>query len=322
MKKTMTLALASLALAASFGAQAAQWPDKPVKIVVPYPPGGNVDTAARVIAPGLEQAFGQSFIVENRPGAGGMIAAEYVARSEPDGYTLFMAANGPLLYSPLIFGRHSYTWKKDFVPISTVSLTPMVLEVNPSLSVKTVGELIALAKKEPGKLNMASPGAGTSNHLLSELLQAKSGATWTTVHYKGNAPATTDLLAGQVQFAFDQVSVALPFIKEHKLRPLAVSSEHRLPQLPDVPTLEESGLKGVHAETFTGLLAPAGTPQDIANRVSAALQKILREKKVVQKFDAIGAQAQASTPEQFVQRLQHEDSVWIPVIKNAHISAR
>ena len=322
MKKIMTLALASLALAASVGTQAAQWPDKPVKIVVPYPPGGNVDTAARVIAPGLEQAFGQSFIVENRPGAGGMIAAEYVARSEPDGYTLLMASNGPLLYSPLIFGRHSYTWKKDFVPISTVSLTPMVLEVNPSLPIKTLGELIALAKKEPGKLNMASPGAGTSNHLLSELLQAKTGASWTTVHYKGNAPATTDLLAGQVQFAFDQVSVALPFIKEHKLRPLAVSSEQRLPQLPAVPTLEEAGLKGVHAETFTGLLAPAGTPQDIANRISAALQKILREKKVVQKFDAIGAQAQASTPEQFVQRLQHEDSVWIPVIKNAHISAR
>jgi tripartite-type tricarboxylate transporter receptor subunit TctC len=322
MKKIMTLALASLALAASVGAQAAQWPDKPVKIVVPYPPGGNVDTAARVIAPGLQEAFGQSFIVENRPGAGGMIAAEYVARSEPDGYTLFMAANGPLLYSPLIFGRHSYTWKKDFVPISTVSLTPMVLEVNPSVPIKSVGELVAMAKKEPGKLNMASPGAGTSNHLLSELLQAKTGATWTTIHYKGNAPATTDLLAGQVQFAFDQVSVALPFIKEHKLRPLAVSSEQRLPQLPDVPTLEESGLKGVHAETFTGLLAPAGTPQDIANRVSAALQKILQEKNVVQKFDAIGARAQASTPEQFVQRLQHEDSVWIPVIKNAHISAR
>lgn len=322
MKKIVTLALASLALAASVGAQAAQWPDKPVKIVVPYPPGGNVDTAARVIAPGLEQAFGQSFIVENRPGAGGMIAAEYVARSDPDGYTLFMAANGPLLYSPLIFGRKAYTWKKDFVPISTVSLTPMVLEVNPSLPVKSVGELIALAKKDPGKLNMASPGAGTSNHLLSELLQAKTGARWTTIHYKGNAPATTDLLAGQVQFAFDQVSVALPFIKEHKLRPLAVSSEQRLPQLPDVPTLEEAGLKGVHAETFTGLLAPAGTPQDIANRISAALQKILQDKKVTQKFDAIGAQAQASTPEQFAQRLQHEDSIWIPVIKNAHINAR
>lgn len=322
MKKIVTLALASLALAASVGAQAAQWPDKPVKIVVPYPPGGNVDTAARVIAPGLEQAFGQSFIVENRPGAGGMIAAEYVARSDPDGYTLFMAANGPLLYSPLIFGRHSYSWKKDFVPISTVSLTPMVLEVNPSLPVKSVSELIALAKKDPGKLNMASPGAGTSNHLLSELLQAKTGARWTTIHYKGNAPATTDLLAGQVQFAFDQVSVALPFIKEHKLRPLAVSSEQRLPQLPDVPTLEEAGLKGVHAETFTGLLAPAGTPQDIANRISAALQKILQDQKVVQKFDAIGAQAQASTPEQFAQRLQHEDSIWIPVIKNAHINAR
>jgi tripartite-type tricarboxylate transporter receptor subunit TctC len=322
MKKIVTLALASLALAASVGAQAAQWPDKPVKIVVPYPPGGNVDTAARVIAPGLEQAFGQSFIVENRPGAGGMIAAEYVARSDPDGYTLFMAANGPLLYSPLIFGRKAYTWKKDFVPISTVSLTPMVLEVNPSLPVKSVSELIAMAKKDPGKLNMASPGAGTSNHLLSELLQAKTGARWTTIHYKGNAPATTDLLAGQVQFAFDQVSVALPFIKEHKLRPLAVSSEQRLPQLPDVPTLEEAGLKGVHAETFTGLLAPAGTPQDIANRISAALQKILQDKKVTQKFDAIGAQAQASTPEQFAQRLQHEDSIWIPVIKNAHINAR
>lgn len=186
------------------------WPDKPVKIVVPYPPGGNVDVAARLISPGLQAAFGQPFIVENKPGAGGMIAGEQVARAEPDGYTLFMAANGPLLFSPLIFKRQAYKWDKDFEPISSVSYTPLVLQVRPGLPVKTLGELLALARKEPGKLNMASPGAGTTNHLVSELLQSLTGARWTTAQYKGNAPATTDLLGGQVDFNFDQISVSLP----------------------------------------------------------------------------------------------------------------
>lgn len=317
MNKFVLLA-ASLALACSAGAQAAQWPTQPVKIVVPYPPGGNVDVAARIIAPGLQKAFGQPFIVENKPGAGGMIAGEYVARAAPDGYTLFLAANGPLLYSPLIFGRTPYLWNKSFEPISSVSFTPMVLQVRPNLPVKSLGELIALAKKEPGKLNMASPGAGTSNHLVSELLQSITGAHWTTVQYKGNAPALTDLLGGQVDFDFDQVSVALPFIKKGQLRPLAVTTEKRVKSLPDVPTMEEAGVKMV-ATTFTGLLAPKGTPKEIVDRLSAALHKVLKQQDVIDKFDHLGAEARATTPQEFTAYLAAEDARWTPVIKRANI---
>ena len=227
MNRTALRACATVALTVLTSMAHAAWPDKPVKIVVPYPPGGNVDVAARLIAPGLQAGLGQPFIVENKPGAGGMIAGEQVARSEPDGYTLFMAANGPLLFSPLIFKRDAYKWDRDFAPISSVSYTPLVLQVRPELKAKNLEELLALAKKEPGKLNMASPGAGTTNHLVSELLQSLTGARWTTAQYKGNAPATTDLLGGQVDFNFDQISVALPYVKEGRLRALPSDSPAR-----------------------------------------------------------------------------------------------
>lgn len=322
MKQLCKLVVASLALVLAAGAHAQNWPTKPVRIVVPYPPGGNVDTAARVIAPGLQEALGQPFIVENKAGAGGMIAGEHVAKSEPDGHTLFLAANGPLLFSPLIFNRTPYHWEKDFVPISSVSFTPLVLQVHPSVPAKTLGELLALARKEPGKLMMASPGAGTTNHLVSELLQSLTGAKWTTVHYKGNAPATFDLNGGQTQFNFDQVSVALPYIKEGKLRALAVTTEKRVASLPDVPTFAEAGVKGMEAATFTGLLAPAGTPKDIVDKLSVALGKVLKDKQVIEKFDALGAEARGSTPEEFHRYLKKEDATWTPVIKRANINAK
>ncbi|ARP85415.1 Bug family tripartite tricarboxylate transporter substrate binding protein [Bordetella genomosp. 9] len=327
MKRLIPGSLAVLAAAAALAAacpapvQAADWPQKPVRIVVPYPPGGNVDVAARIIAPGLQAAFGQPFIVDNKGGAGGMIAAEDVARSAPDGYTLFLAANGPLLFSPVIFGRASYRWDKDFVPISSVSFTPLVLQVKPSLPVKSVQELLAMARKDPGKLTMASPGAGTTNHLVSELLQSLTGAHWTTAHYKGNAPATTDLLGGQVDFNFDQLSVSLPYIKDGKLRPLAVTTSERLPALPDVPTFAQAGVSGMEASTFTGLLAPKGTPDDIVKRLSQALEKILKQKDVVERFDALGAQARGSSPQAFHDYLAKEDARWTPIIKNAGITA-
>lgn len=313
--------VASLALLAAAPALAQKWPDKPVHLIVPYPPGGNVDVAARIVAPGLQEAFGQVFLVENKAGAGGMIAGEYVAKSVPDGYTLFFTANGPLLFSPVIFGRAAYQWDKDFLPISSVSFTPLVLQVSPSVPAKTLAELIALAKKDPGKLLMASPGAGTTNHLVSELLQGITGASWTTVHYKGNSPATTDLLGGQVQFNFDQVSVSLPFIKQGKVRALAITTAKRFPSLPEVPTFAEAGVKGMEAATFTGVVAPKGTPQDIINRVSAALARILQDPAVVAKFAALGAEARATTPAEFTAYLKAEDSKWIPVIKRAHITA-
>lgn len=317
-QKIMLAALAMLTISA----QAAEWPTQPVQIVVPYPPGGNVDVAARLIAPGLEKRFGQPFVVENRAGAGGLIAGEYVARAKPDGNTLFMAANGPLLFSPIIFNRPAYHWKKDFEPISTVSLTPMVMQAHPSLPANTFQELIDYAKKNPEKLNMASPGAGTSNHLVSELLMKETGAKWVTVHYKGNAPATTDLIGGQVDFNFDQLSVALPFIKEGKVKPLAVTSDKRIPSLSNVPTIKETGLDGFVAYTFTGLLAPKGTPSDVVERISAALKEILAEPAIVKRFQSMGAEARSATPEQFRDYIEAEDKRWTPIIQSVGIDAK
>ncbi len=311
--------LAALTLATS--AQAA-WPDKPVRLVVPYPPGGNVDGAARIISQELQTTFKQPFVVENKAGAGGMIAGEYVAKSAPDGYTYFMGANGPILFAPLIFKRNVYHWKQDFVPVSTVSFTSLVLQVHPSVPYKTIGAFLEAARRKDNNITMASPGAGTTNHLVSEYLQQVGGLHWTTVHYKGNAPATTDLLGGQVQFNFDQLSVSLPFIQQGKVRALAVTSPERLPQLPDLPTFAESGFKDFSAETFTGLLAPRGTPPDIVQKLSEALVKILADKAVQAKFQALGSEGRGSTPQQFTDILTREDDRWTPIIKQANISAQ
>jgi len=316
--RTTVFLLCALFPAAS-SAQA--FPDRPVRLVVPYPPGGNVDSAARIVSTKLQDALGQPFVIENKAGAGGMIGGELVAKSAPDGYTLFVAANGPLLFSPIIFNRAAYHWQKDFVTIGSISFTPMVLQVHPSTSLNSLNDLFDSAKREPGKLTMASPGAGTTNHLASELLQMTTGAKWTTVHYKGNAPATTDLLGGQVQFNFDQVSVALPFIKDRKTRPIAVTSLTRVPSLPDVPTFDESGFKGFEATTFTGLFAPAGTPKDVVAKLAAALAKVLQDKDVVDRFAQLGAEARAMKPEAFFDYLKAEDAKWTPVIKQANIKA-
>ncbi len=312
---------AAACLAAALAAQAQSWPEKAVKLVVPYPPGGNVDTAARIVADGLQKALGQPFVVENKAGAGGMIAGEYVAKSAPDGYTFFVGANGPILFSPIIFGRSPYQWDRDFLPVTSISFTPLVLQVNPSVKARTLAEFLALAKADPGALTMASPGAGTTNHLVSELLQEKTGTKWTTVHYKGNAPATTDLLGGQVQFNFDQVSVSLPFIRQGKVRALAITTAKRFPLLPEVPTFEEAGVKGLEAATFTGILAPAGTPADIVARLSKEVSAVLEQKAVSDKFEALGAEARGSTPQAFGAYLRKEYDTWAPIIRRSKIKA-
>jgi tripartite-type tricarboxylate transporter receptor subunit TctC len=317
-----SLWIVAVALAFAPLAHAQKWPDKPVKLVVPYPPGGNVDTAARLVSPGMQEFLGQPVVVENKAGAGGMIAGEFVAKSPPDGYTLFFTANSPLLHAPIIFNRPAYHWEKDFTPISMVSYTAIVMQVNPSVPARTIGELIELAKKEPGKLTMATPSAGTTNHLLSELLQSVAGVKFLTVHYKGNAPATTALLAGEVQMNFDQVSVALPFIKQGRLRALAVATEARVPALPDVPTFAEAGIKGIDGGTFTGIVASAGTPKEVIERLHAAVAKSLADKSVIDKFAALGAEVRPNTPDQFHTYLKREYDKWTPVIKGAGISAK
>ena len=322
MRKLLAPILAGAALvAAAAPAQAQEWPTRPIRIVVPYPPGGNVDSAARIIAVELQKSLSQPIVVDNKAGAGGLIAGDFVAKADPDGYTLFLAANGPLLYSPVIYNRPIYHWQKNFVPIAMVSLTPLLIQVHPSVPAKTVPELIALAKARPDSLTMASPGAGTTNHLMSEMLQKVTGAKWLTVHYKGNAPATNDLLGGQVQFNIDQVSVAQPYIKDGRTRALGVIAPKRVPWLPDVPTLEEQGIKGVEGQTFTGLLAPAGTPPAVIAKLSAALKTALADPVVVQRFYAAGAQTAWLSPQDFTSYLAREEATWMPIIRSANIKA-
>ncbi|MEZ5646794.1 MAG: tripartite tricarboxylate transporter substrate binding protein [Burkholderiaceae bacterium] len=325
MRKVLTLGsvvLAAVGLTTATAAMAQSWPTKPIHVIVPYPPGGNVDTAARIVAAELNQALGQPVIVENKAGAGGMIAGDFVSKADADGYTLFMAANGPLLYSPTIFGRPLYHWKENFVPISRVTMTPLLVQAHPSVNARTVPELIALAKSQPNGITMASPGAGTTNHLLSEMLQKQTGASWTTVHYKGNAPAVQDVLGGRVQFSIDQVSVAQPFVKEGRTKALAVIAPKRVVWLPDVPTLEEQGIKGIEGQTFTGLLAPAATPVTVVDKLSSALRTILGKPEVVQRFQDGGTEASWLSPQDFSSYLAKEEATWIPIIKAANIKAQ
>ena len=320
MRKSLILCAALVTkLAAPAAAQT--WPERSVRLVVPYPPGGNVDGAARIIANKLQDKLGQPFVIENKAGAGGLIAGEMVAKSPPDGYTLFVGANGPILFAPEISGKRSYEWSRDFVPVSTISLTPLALQVHPSVPAKTLAEFFELARREPGKLNMASPGAGTTNHLLSELIQPTANVSWTTVHYKGNAPATNDLIAGHVQFNFDQISVALPFIKDGRTRALAVTGTRRARWLPDVPTFAELGYKEIVGQTFTALLAPAGTPAAVIAKLNTALTEILREPEIVEKFNLLGAEAVAMSPEETKAYLAAEDATWMPIVRKANVKA-
>lgn len=317
--KRLLAACTVLALALAAPAHAQKWPERTVKLVVPYPPGGNVDGAARIVAEKLQSALAQAVVVENRAGAGGLLGSEAVAKAEPDGYTLLLGANGPILFAPELASRRAYEWRRDFVPITMVSLTPIVLQVHPSVAAKSVKELFDLARKEPGKLTMSAPGPGTTNHLLSEMLQDRMGLSWVTVQYKGNAPATSDLIAGHVNFNFDQMSVALPFIKDGKTRALAVTGAKRTSSLPDIPTFSEAGFPEIEGSTFTGLMAPAKTPPEIVARLNAELGKILSDPDVKAKFQALGAETSPMSPEAFTRYLEKEDATWIPVIRKANI---
>jgi tripartite-type tricarboxylate transporter receptor subunit TctC len=302
-------------------AAAQQWPARAVKVVVPYPAGGNVDGAARIIANRLQEILGQPFIIDNRAGAGGLIAGEMFAKSAPDGYTLFIGANGPVLFAPEINKRDAYNWKRNFLPVTSISMTPLVLEVHPTLPAKNLKEFLDLARKDPGKLTLASPGAGTTNHLLSELMQSTLGLEWLTVHYRGNAPAINDLIGGQVQFALDQISVGLPYIKSGMVRALAVTGSHRASWIPDVPTFAELGYKELDGQTFTGLFLPAGTPAEIVTRLHDTVATILKDPAIIEKFNVLGAEAVAMTPAEFTAYLEREDAKWIPVVRKANIKA-
>ena len=312
------IALLLCAVPPAFAQEA--WPSKPVSLIIPAPPGGNFHLAGGIVGARLRQVFDKPFLNENKPGAGGMIAAELVAKAEPDGHTLLLSGN-LLLFSPLILGQARYDWKTDLAVVGAISFTPMVLEVHPSVKAANVQELLALARRPDSKLTMSAPGAGTTNHLASELLQKMTGARWLTVQYKGNAPAIADLIGGHVNFAFDQISSSIGHIKGGALRPLAVTSARRTAALPDVPTMQEAGVAGFEAETFAGLFAPAKTPAAVVEKAGSALAKILEEPAVIQQFRQLGSEVRPMSAMQFGQYLRKLEDTWVPLIRESNLKA-
>ena len=308
---------ALLALPAIANAQTPAYPTKPIRLVVPFPAGGATDILAREVAKHLTETWGQSVVVDNRPGAGGNIGSELVAKAAPDGYTLEMGTVGTHAINASLYSKMPYDHVKDFVPVILVAGVPNVLVVNPSVPVNSVQELIAYAKANPGKLNFASSGSGTSIHLSGELFKVMAGVQMTHVPYKGSAPALQDLLGGQVQLMFDNLPPSLPQIKAGKLRALAVTSATRAPALPDIPTIAESGLPGFEASSWFGVLAPAGTSPAIVAKLNAEIAKWLASPEAKEKLAAVGANIAGGTPEDFARHIQAETAKWAKVVKES-----
>jgi tripartite-type tricarboxylate transporter receptor subunit TctC len=308
--------LAGLALVPA--AEAQTYPDKPIKVVNGFGAGGGTDLLLRTILPKLGEILGQQLIIDYRPAAGGNLAMDIVAKAPPDGYTLLMGSPG-LATNPFLYRDLGWDAKKDFAPISLLGTVQNVLVVNPALPVMSVAELVALAKKQPGALNFASPGAGTSLHLAAELFKEAEGIDIVHVPYKGGGQAMNDVLAGKPEMMFQVVGAALPYIQSGKLRALAVTGTERSSVLPDVPTMVEAGVPNYSAYTWNGLLAPAGTPRAIIDKLHAAIVKAMNDPSVVEGYARIGQDQAVSTPEQFSKLIADETAKWAEVIEKANI---
>jgi len=308
--------LAALLCAAALPAFGQSWPAKPVRIVVPYPPGGPVDVSARLLAPKLQESLGQPFLVENKPGAGGNIGADFVAKSAPDGYTLGMGAIATHAINPALMANVPYDPIRDFRHLALVVQVPNVLVVNPELPARSVKELIALAKAQPGKLDFASGSTGSTGHLAGELFKQMTGTYMVHIPYKGAPPAVADLLAGRVHLMFDNLASALPNVRAGKLRALAVTTLRRSSALPDLPTLDESGLKGFDMTTWWGLMGPAKLPPDVVQRLSVEILKAMDSADVRERLRAMGMEGSpVRTPEQFTAFVEAEAKLYARLVK-------
>jgi len=309
-----------IVLAASLvgAAYAQNYPSRPVRIVVPYAAGGNTDFTARVVATKLTDVFGQQVVVENRPGGATNIGSDLVAKAPADGYTLLMGGASNAINMSL-YSRLPYDTVRDFAPVILCVKGANVLSVHPSLPAKNVKELIALAKASPGKLNFASSGLGSSNQMAGELFKLMAGVNIVHVPYKGNAPALTDAIAGQVEMIFSGVPALIPHLQSGRLRAIAIGSLKRFPAIPQVPTIDESGLKGYEATTWFGLLAPAKTPREIVTRLNAEVGRILAGKEVGERFVSEGIEPSGDTTEQFARFIRDEIAKYAKVIKAANL---
>jgi len=312
--------LLSAALLVCSSAWAQTWPTKgTIKIVIPYPPGGASDVTARVLANKLTESLKQSVVVENKPGANGIVALESVAKSAPDGYTLLMANLGPNAINPGLYAKLPYDPIKDFTPITLTSVVPLVVLVTNSLPVKTMPELIAYAKANPGKLSYASAGNGAANHLAGEMIKAMAGIQMTHVPYKGDTPGMPDVIAGTVSMMFPTIIAGMPNIRSGSMRPIAVTGLRRSSSLPDLPTVNEAGIPGFDAVSWGGVMGPGGLPADIVQRLNTEIVRILKQPDVAEKLSSLGADIVGSTPEEFDRYLKAEIAKWGKVARDNHI---
>ncbi|GKS99243.1 tripartite tricarboxylate transporter substrate binding protein [Acidovorax sp. SUPP3434] len=318
-----TLLAAALVVAATAAvptAFAQAFPNKPITIIVPFAAGGTTDILARVIGQGLSAELGQSVVVDNRAGAGGNIGGQMAARAPADGYTLFMGTVGTHAINAALYKKMPFDPVKDFAPLTRVANVPNLLVANPNQPYKTVQELIAYAKANPGKVNFGSSGSGSSIHLSGELFKSMAKVDMQHVPYKGSAPAVTDLLGNQIGIMFDNMPSAIQHVRSGKLRPIAVTTAKRSPELPDVPTIAEAGVPGYEATSWFGMFAPAGTPAPIVAQLNKALVKVLSQPETKKKLADQGAEPVSETPEQFAAFIQAESAKWGKVVKESGAS--
>jgi len=312
---------AVLALCAlSAGVQAQQYPSKAIRFVVPWPPGGAADIMARLIGDGLAKEFGQTVVVDNRPGAGGLMATEQVARMEPDGYTLLLGSTGPNSIAASLYKNLRYDPVKDLTPVTQITELPLLLVVHKDFPANSVQELIAYAKANPGKVNFASVGAGTAQHLASEIFKIAAGINIVHVPYKGSAPAFTDLAGGAVQMLFDNIPASRAMLQAGKVKAIAVSTATRSAVMPDIPTVAESGLPGFHVSAWQNVLMPPGSPPEAVNRVNREIRKLLNAPELRKRITDMGANVAGNSPAEEAQRIKDEVEKWGRAVKAAGIS--
>ena len=316
MSRPATAAALMLAtMLAAMSAAAADYPARAVTLVVPYPPGGGVDAMARVVAAKLSEAMHAQFVVDNRSGAGGTIGTRAVAQAAPDGYTLLLGHTGTISINPSLYAHAGYDPRKDFAPIGLVASMPVALLANPSFPAKSIAEFIAMAKKDPGKFNLGTSALGTGGYMCAELFKAEAGINVAIIPYKGTAPVMNDLLGGHVPIAFGVLPPALGNIAAGKLRAVAVTSKKRFSLLPDVPTFDESGLPGFEAVLHYGLLAPAGTPKEIVDRLSEEVRKLVDTPEVQKQIHNEGGDPMTSTPAEYAADIDREETKWSALVR-------
>ena len=318
--RLLCLGLALLGLVGT-AVQAQNYPNKPIRLIVPFPPGGGNDVIARLIAQKLSDRFGQQVVVDNKAGANGIVGLQALMQSPADGYTLAVAAAGPMAVNPSLYDKLPYDPTKDFSPITNLVNYPLLLVVHPSVPVKTTLDLVNLAKAKPKQLFFASPGSGNSGHLAGELFNTMAHVQTVHVPYKGQGPALADLLTGQVQMLYSSIPSVLPQVRSGQLTALAVGSAKRLPSLPDIPTIAETGVPGYEAYSWVGIVAPAKTPKAIVTRLNQEIVDILKQKDVAEKLNQQGALPVGDTPEQFGAYIKAEIDKWGAVVRAANIKA-